>query len=185
MTLEDLIADAENPREIDDDAAAGLAESLAEFGDVAGIVWNRRTGELVCGHQRLRELLGERDAAALPPLETDAAGAYFKIDKQRFAVRIVDWSKGKQRAASVAANNAKLQGQFTDPVAYLAPVRHELGELWDDVGLALLVPAGGGSGELAPVEHWTVVVDCTEEAEQRKLYEEFKERGFAVKLITM
>ena len=41
-----------NPRRITDDALAGLRASLRTFGDLSGLVFNRRTGNVVCGHQR-------------------------------------------------------------------------------------------------------------------------------------
>ena len=44
-----LIADPRNPRMITDKAARGLGFSLAEFGDLSGIVFNLRTQQLVAG----------------------------------------------------------------------------------------------------------------------------------------
>jgi 3'-phosphoadenosine 5'-phosphosulfate sulfotransferase (PAPS reductase)/FAD synthetase len=43
-----------NPRTITDEAFAGLKESLRRYGWKAPIVWNRRTGNIVWGHQRYR-----------------------------------------------------------------------------------------------------------------------------------
>ena len=45
-----------NPRSISLEAMEGLSASLEHFGDIGGIVWNRRTGHLVCGHQRVDAL---------------------------------------------------------------------------------------------------------------------------------
>ena len=45
-----------NPREIGDEAYRGLASSIEEFGLVQPIVWNRETGNVVGGHQRLKYL---------------------------------------------------------------------------------------------------------------------------------
>ena len=41
-------------------ARAALAESLRRFGDLSGFVVNRRTGMVICGHQR-RECLAGAD----------------------------------------------------------------------------------------------------------------------------
>lgn len=41
-------------------ALAGLKRSLEKFGDLSGLVWNKRIGHLVCGHQRLTALAGAR-----------------------------------------------------------------------------------------------------------------------------
>ncbi len=108
LGLEDLKPDPENPREISHEALVGLRASEKEFGDISGIVWNRRDGRLVCGHQRLRALRQEfggalcmRDNVIVTP------------SGDRFPVRIVDWPKEKARAANLAANNPHIAGDFT------------------------------------------------------------------------
>ena len=55
----ELVPDAANPRQISDEAAGGLRNSLKRFGDLSGLVFNRRTGELVCGHQRMQQIRAE------------------------------------------------------------------------------------------------------------------------------
>ncbi len=45
-----------NPRKISDHAAKGLRKQLKKHGLVDTIVWNKRTGNLVGGHQRLTQL---------------------------------------------------------------------------------------------------------------------------------
>jgi hypothetical protein len=45
-----------NPRILDDEARAKLRNSLSTIGMVMPIVWNERSGNIVGGHQRLREL---------------------------------------------------------------------------------------------------------------------------------
>lgn len=45
-----------NPRQITEKRQAQLGKSMGKFGDLSGIVYNRRTGRLVCGHQRIRHL---------------------------------------------------------------------------------------------------------------------------------
>lgn len=52
-SIDDLKPDPGNPRGIEEPAAAGLRMSLQAFGDIGGLVWNRQTGELVAGHQRV------------------------------------------------------------------------------------------------------------------------------------
>jgi len=47
-TIDDLKADPKNPRKISPEALDGLRYSLGEFGDLSGLVWNKRTGTLVC-----------------------------------------------------------------------------------------------------------------------------------------
>jgi len=51
--LESFAADPANPNRMSDDDRGRMARALAEFGDLGGIVLNRRTGHLVGGHQRV------------------------------------------------------------------------------------------------------------------------------------
>ena len=46
-SIEDLKPASYNPRRISDRAARALAKSIGDFGDLSGIVWNKRTGNLV------------------------------------------------------------------------------------------------------------------------------------------
>jgi hypothetical protein len=56
MRIDDLKPASYNPRRISPEALAGLKSSLVQFGDIAGLTWNKRTGNMVAGHQRLRAL---------------------------------------------------------------------------------------------------------------------------------
>lgn len=114
-TLAELRSDPLNPRTIDDGAAAGLGTSLEQFGDISGICWNRRTGELVSGHQRVSKLK-EKHGGDLA-IEYSGRGEWGAIrtpDGNAYQVRVVDWSREKQRAANLAANNEAIQGTWTE-----------------------------------------------------------------------
>jgi len=106
LTLEDLKPAPYNPRRIDDAAMAGLTCSLAEFGDISGIVWNKRTGNLVCGHQRLEALKRGHPGLVV------AKGA-LQVDGMAFPIRVVDWPIAREKAANVSANNPYISGGFT------------------------------------------------------------------------
>ena len=95
-----------------DDARRGLAVSLETFGDLSGIVFNDRTGEIVGTHQRLERL---RAAGAIEVVREGAEG-YVLHPKtgERFRVRFVDWDTTKQRMANLSANNPALAGEFTE-----------------------------------------------------------------------
>lgn len=45
-----------NPRQISDDARRKLKDNLSRVGLLSPIVWNRRTGNVVSGHQRLNQM---------------------------------------------------------------------------------------------------------------------------------
>ncbi len=107
--ISDLKDSPYNPRSISKEALAALRESLGEFGDISGIVFNTQTGHLVCGHQRMKALRSQYGEHLVLDGETLKAP-----DGQTFSVRIVDWPEIKEMAANVAANSQYIQGEFTD-----------------------------------------------------------------------
>lgn len=122
-----LAPDPANPRTIAEVAAAGLAVSMAEFGDLAGVVFNKATGELVAGHQRVHELAGA--GATHVTFDDDNPGeGWITHPKtgERFAVRIVEWDREKQRVANLVANNPAIGGDWSqDALAQLAALEHD------------------------------------------------------------
>jgi hypothetical protein len=130
----------DNPREIDSANLEGLGYTMAEFGDLSGITWNRRTGELTTGHQRMERL---EAAGARTWVEVSDDAGYIEHPRtgERFTIRIVDWDRQKQLAANIIANNPHLQGQFTtEVVGQLEQLRDEkafaeaqLGRLLEDL----------------------------------------------------
>jgi len=110
--LSDLKAAGYNPRRISDEALKGLGYSLKEFGDLSGIVFNIRTGNLVAGHQRVKVLQAQYGDLAIEK-------GYIHANGDRFAVRLVDWPKEKEQAANVAANSPTIQGEFTEDLQTL------------------------------------------------------------------
>jgi hypothetical protein len=82
-----------NPRTISAEALRGLTASIKRFGNVQPIVWNKRTGNVVSGHQRLRVL------AAAGATVTD--------------VVVVDLDETEERALNVTQNNPHISGEFT------------------------------------------------------------------------
>lgn len=136
-SIDDLRPAPYNPRSISDEAAAGLGVSMHRFGDLSGIIWNARSGNLVCGHQRVVQL---RDKGAKM-----IAGAVV-LDGTRFPVRIVDWSEADERTANVAANNPNIAGEFTtDLDMVLSASREADAELFEALRLDELEkdPLGG------------------------------------------
>lgn len=75
-----------------DDAWNRLSRSLNEFGLVQPLVWNRRTGNLVAGHQRLEILKGQGR------LQADCI--------------VVDLPLEKEQALNVALNNKALMSDW-------------------------------------------------------------------------
>jgi hypothetical protein len=84
-----------NPRSMSRSARAGLRESIKKNGLVEPPIWNRRTGNLVGGHQRLSvldEIMGSKD--------------------YRIPVAIIDVDAKKEKEINVALNNPSIQGTY-------------------------------------------------------------------------
>jgi len=131
MKLEDLKPAQYNPRQISPEAIAGLKKSIRKFGDLSGIVWNKRTGNIVAGHQRLRSLKEEFNGKIAV-----SGNDILTPDGSRFPIRTVDWDEATERAANIAANNPHIAGEFTPELdAMLEEVKAWDGELFLDIRL--------------------------------------------------
>ena len=84
-----------NPRVISEDARKRLKKSLAKHGLVQPLVWNRRTGNLVSGHQRLSQL--------------DQLERSRDYDLQ---VSVVDVDERVEKILNVQLNNLSMQGDW-------------------------------------------------------------------------
>ncbi len=84
-----------NPRVISEDAKKRLRKMLARHGLVQPLVWNRRTGNLVAGHQRL---------AALDSLE--------RSQSYVLQVAVVDLNEREEKLLNVQLNNPSMQGEW-------------------------------------------------------------------------
>lgn len=193
----ELLADGANPRKISEEAAGGLRNSLKRFQDISGIVYNRRTGELVCGHQRMEQIRAEYGDHPIEVLDAEAGLGIIRVgESQWFSVRVVDWSPAKQRAANVAANNQKIAGEFTDDLSsYLLEVEAELqvdepGVL-DDVLLVELMAAGLDEAtadepeNVAIAERYQVVVELENEEQQKEVHELLTKKGWKCRVLTV
>lgn len=125
LTLEQLKPNALNPRTISKQRKAGLAESIEAHGDLSGVVFNRKTGNLVGGHQRrgilaekspitITERVGEGKHKGKKFLDSHGTVALGWIDGGekfgRHPYREVEWTRGVELRALVAAN--KHGGEF-------------------------------------------------------------------------
>lgn len=84
-----------NPRTIDDANRARLKDKLASVGLVNTLVWNRRTGNLVSGHQRL-SIIDELEGR----------------DDYSLVVSVVDVDEREEKELNVFLNNASAQGDW-------------------------------------------------------------------------
>ena len=149
-TISDLQPDPDNPREIKEENAAGLTESLREYGDLAGITFNIKTGQLVTGHQRVGQLTAAHGKELR--IQEDKEGRHYLEDPvtfERFYVREVAWDQRKQRGGNITANNPHIAGHFTKALQpQLQDARERLGAMYKALQLNRLeLPTKEGKTE--------------------------------------
>jgi hypothetical protein len=88
-----------NPREIRPEAITGLTGSIARFGMLEPIIWNKRSGNIVGGHQRFKVLSTQGVE------ETD--------------VVVLDLDDNEEVALNITLNNPSVRGVFTKSVVKL------------------------------------------------------------------
>lgn len=92
----DMIKNAPyNPRIMDEKAKKRLRQNIAKHGLVAALTWNKRTGNLVGGHQRLEQL-----------------DALEKTKDYDLTVCVVDVDEREEAALNVQLNNPSMQGEW-------------------------------------------------------------------------
>lgn len=92
-----------NPRKIGDAERTRLRKGIKKAGLVQPLVWNRRTGTLVSGHQRLSIM-----DKLVEPDERLGDGKDYEIQ-----VAAIDVNEIEERAVNLLLNNPKAQGEFT------------------------------------------------------------------------
>lgn len=129
-SIRDLKPAPWNPRDIEAESLESLKTSLSEFGDISGIVFNVRTGYLICGHQRIQGLISKYGEDNLRIEENEIVVP----DGNRFFIRVVDWDELTEKAANVAANSSRLGGFFTEGLqSVLRDVHDGMPELSNDL----------------------------------------------------
>jgi len=105
-TISNLNPAPYNPRKITDKKLAMLQKSMAEFGDLSGIVVNVRTGNLVGGHQRAKAFDPSWPISKEPHADVQGTVALGFVETPwgRWVYREVDWDETKEKAANIAAN---------------------------------------------------------------------------------
>jgi hypothetical protein len=100
-----------NPRTILESRLSKLDKSIRHFGDLSGVVFNVRTGNLVSGHQRMKTIRKSKTRIVQTPhvdnYGTIAVG-YIEVDTDNGVLKIpyraVDWNIKREKAANIAAN---------------------------------------------------------------------------------
>lgn len=195
--FDDLKLNPKNPRTISDHDFQALQDSIREFGDLSGIVFNVTTGQLVGGHQRVKafkRLSGQKQVVITqrydaPDNKGTVAFGHVTWDNQFFPYREVEWDENREYAANVAAN--RISGEFD--LDLLAEINYKLAQE-DQELLALtgqtpeeikqlLNAVGVGEPEEASQEPSMVLrVECSSDDEMSQLYQELTDRGLKVKI---
>lgn len=133
--VEDLAPFEGNPRAMTPEARKRLARSMAKWGDLSGVIFNRRTGRLVGGHQRREHLPEDAEVEILEAWEepnavgTVAVG-WIEVENERWTYREVDVSESTEKAMNLAANR---HGEGAWDLELLPTMLEEIEE--EDVGL--------------------------------------------------
>lgn len=84
-----------NPRTITKDAASKLRKSLRNYGMLSPVVWNKTTGNIVGGHQRLEQM-----------------DAILRKDDYELTVAVVEMSPEDEVRANIVMNNPSVMGEW-------------------------------------------------------------------------
>ena len=161
---------------------AGSSFFFHEFGDLSGITYNVRTGNLVTGHQRRTKL--PENAPIVEYCEAkDVVGTvgygYIDAGSTRYGIRFVDWPGAKEKAANVSANNPAIQGEFTDDLEkLLAEIQEEQPQVFDNALLDELLKEVNGNGKQKEADTDEVIVTCKGPKEQKGLLARLKKQGY-------
>lgn len=112
--VRELAPSPKNPRRISEKRSAQLAKSMAKFGDLSSVTYNARSGHLVSGHQRVRNLQPNAKIETKPHSDETGTVAVGRIlsGKNAWPYRVVDWPEETETAAMIAANAQG--GEFED-----------------------------------------------------------------------
>jgi len=103
----DMLTPADyNPRNMSEKAREGLNNSITSFGLLQPIIWNRQTGNVVGGHQRLYDIISKGAT------HTD--------------VKVVDWPLAKEKSANIALNHVGVSGTYDE--AKLATLLNDISD---------------------------------------------------------
>jgi len=149
-----------------------IKRSIEAFGLAEPLVWNKRTGNLVGGHQRLKILRDEFGAA--------------EVD-----VSVVDLDPAEEKALNLALNKvggtwdegalADLLGELREQIdaSVTGFTQAEIDEL---LGTTPAENEEDTSSQLAALIY-RVIIDCKDETDQREMLERFNQEGLTCRAL--
>jgi len=117
-----------NPRKISEKARSLLKKNIKAIGILGGFVWNKRTGNLVSGHQRL-SILDELHHYEASNPDTDYL----------ITVEVVDFDLKTEKEQNILMNNKNVQGDYdlTAIKGLIPDIDYKLAGL-DDIDLSMM-----------------------------------------------
>ena len=143
---------AYNPRIMDKEAKKRLKKGLQQHGLVSAITWNKRTGNLVGGHQRLEQL-----------------DALEKNKDYSLDVCVIDVDEKEEAILNVQLNNPSMQGDWD--LDKLASMTEDFSVDFDEMGFSKLDIDFMFDGD----ERFTQMFDTPEAVEAKQGLEAVKE----------
>lgn len=183
MKISDLKPAEYNPRKISKDQERKLGIAMKSFGDLSGIIFNRKTGNLICGHQRLKHLDPEWTvkSRAVTDAQGTVAEGYIETPFGRWTYREVDWTEAQEKVANLAAN--KHGGDWDMPKLNLiieeiklTDIDFELTGFDLEDASTLFHDDSNDVSELGGMK-FQIVIECASEQQQINLIQDFEERG--------
>lgn len=141
-----------NPRVIDDGNKKKLKKALKTHGLVEAIIWNKRTGNLVGGHQRL-----------------DALDSLEKSQDYSLDVCVIDVDEREEAVLNVQLNNSSMQGDWD--IDKLADMSEDFDIDFDEMGFSKLDVDFMFDGD----DRFTEMFETEEAEETKDRLEEIKE----------
>ncbi len=174
MRIKDLKHNVKNPRKITSEKKAQLLESIKKFGDLGGIVFNKKTEKIVSGHQRTSVIPSDAKIVINKKYETPTstgtiAEGHIEYNGEKYSYREVYWDEKSESEALLSANKSGGEWDF-DLLKILVADVPDL-----DLGLAgfnldeisfILPPATPKSVEEKPQTDEQYVRDTPETTEQ-------------------
>jgi len=138
MKISDLTGNPKNPRTITDSKLKQLKKALFKFGDLSGVIFNRKTKHLVGGHQRKQIFDGDGVITISrkypkPTKTGTVAEGFIELEGEKFSYREVYWEEHLEKAANIAAN--KGAGEWDMP--QLSEWLREISDFGFDLNLTL------------------------------------------------
>lgn len=158
---------AYNPRKISGDARKRLKANIKRIGIIGGLIWNKTTGNLLAGHQRI--------------LILDELNGYDGTEKTDYLIRldIVELDTKTEVEQNIFLNNRNIQGEYDNTLlADLIPqIDYELAGLseFDLNMIAIEVPVFNISEHLNTVKDDFKALTEKEKAINAQTYEEKKQ----------